>query len=146
MLGLLDNKACRAANFISSAESAWDEVFPNSRCAVRSFLGCVSFSGRLAKDASECANRIIANDPLTYVGAYYPDEDKYHEDRIYLFVKPPEGSNLVYSSVRLRCGNIKQPTRAKLVKRFLKLRDFLRENAGNMKDLHFDISEKLGAA
>jgi len=130
--------------FIEDAKSAWAEVFPNSRCSVRSFLGSAYFAGYLAKDSSECANRIPENDPLRYVGWYRFDEgDVYKEDHIGLFVAPPAGSNLVYGSAKLRCKSIKQPDRAKLVKRFSELREFIRSEKDNLIHLHFDINQKV---
>ena len=139
-----------AEKFIEDAKSAWAEVFPNSRCVVRSYLGSVCFAGYLAKDSSECANRIPENDPLRYVGWYRLDDtfkslnsDVFKEDRIGLHVAPPAGSHLVYGSAKLRCKSIKQVDRAKLVKRFSELRDFIRSEKDNLIYLHFDINQKV---
>jgi len=130
--------------FIEDVQSAWAEVFPNSRCHVGKYLGTVCFSGRLSKDSSECANRIPENDPLDYVGWYRSDQrDVFKEDRISLLVAPPAGANLVYGRAKLRCKSIKQPDRAKLVKRFSELREFIRSEKDNMIHLHFDINEKV---
>ena len=130
--------------FIADIKSAWAEVFPNSHCSARNFLGSTCFVGRLAKDYSECANRIIENDPLNYAGWYRLDDgDVYKEDRADLFVKPPVGANLVYGRAKLRNKSIKQPDRAKLVKRFLELREFIRSEKDNMINLHFDINQKV---
>jgi hypothetical protein len=138
-----ESKAIKAANFVSAAVSAWAEVFPNSRCGSRSILGAVGFNGYLSKDASECASRISENDPLSYYGFYDVDSNVFKEDRAYVFVKPAAGSNNVYGIAKLRCASIKEPNRAKLVKRFLVLREFLRFNEKNFKDLHFNIEEKI---
>ena len=133
-----------AEKFSEDVKSAWEEVFPNSRCSVRSYLGSACFAGYLAKDSSECANRIPENDPLRYVGWYRLEEgDVYKEDRIGLYVAPPAGSNLVYGSAKLRCKSIKQPDRAKLVKRFSELREFIRSEKDNLIHLHFDINQKV---
>lgn len=139
------NKQQRSVEkFIADIKSAWAEVFPNSNCSARSFLGSTCFVGRLAKDSSECANKIIENDPLNYSGWYRMDPgDVYKELRADLFVAPPVGSNLVYGRAKLRNKSIKQPDRAKLVKRFLELREFIRKNKDNMIHLHFDINQKV---
>ena len=67
----------------------------------------------------------------------------YKEDRCYLLIAPPAGSHLVYSSANLRKVSVKQPDRAKLVKRFLALREFIRSNKDKMIRLQFNINEKV---
>jgi hypothetical protein len=131
--------------FIEDAKSAWAEVFPNSRCYANGISNSVCFAGYLSKDASECANKIINNDPLSYKGWYNLDKpDVYKESNASVFIKPEAGSYNVYGRAKLRHKSINNPDRAKLLKRFLELRDFLRGEAGNMINLHFNINEKLG--
>jgi hypothetical protein len=118
-------------------KSAWLEVFPNSACHFGVYLGGGRFSGRLLRD-EEQINGIAQNDPLGYSG--WVEGDDYREDRLHLFVKPPAGANLVYGSVKLRKVTIKNATPEKLVKRFQQIREFVRENAGDMKH---DVSTKI---
>ena len=131
--------------FIEDAKSAWAEVFPNSRCYANGISNSVCFAGYLSKDASECGNKIINNDPLMYKGWYNLDKpDVYKESNASVFIKPEAGSYNVYGRAKLRHKSINNPDRAKLLKRFLELREFLRGEAGNMINLHFNINEKLG--
>lgn len=111
---------------------AWLEVFPNSACSFRKVMGGADgcFNGRLLRD-EEQINKITQNDPLGYVG--WLEGTTYREDRAHLFVRPPEGANLVYGRVNLRRKTIKDVTYEKLVKRFEEVREFVRANKDNMK-------------
>lgn len=75
----------------------------------------------------------------------YTNEGSYREDSASLFIAPPAGSYLTYGRAKLRCKTIKNVDRAKLVKRFIELRDFIREHKDETIRLCFDINEKLEA-
>lgn len=124
-------------------QQCWNEVFPNSNGTVTQIMGALFLRGHLAKDLDECPNRIIDNDPLVYVGCIRESSDGYvwSETNAHLYVKPVE-FNRVYSSVHLRKKTIKNVTREKLTKRFQEVRQFVLDNAHNLKNPMFDITTK----
>lgn len=93
--------------------------------------GC--FSGRLLRDGEQIS-KSTQNDPLRYSG--WLEGTTYKEDRAGLFVRPPEGANLVYSSTRLRRKTIKDVTYEKLVKRFEEVREFRPGEQGQHEAQH----------
>ena len=124
-------------------QQCWNEVFPNSNGTVTQIMGALFLRGHLAKDLTECPNRIIDNDPLMYVGCIREDVGghTWSETNAHLYIKPVE-FNRVYSSAQLRRKTIKNVTREKLVKRFQEVRKFVMDNAANLKDPLFDITTK----
>lgn len=125
---------------ITAAEiqQAWLEVFPESSAWTRSVLDSTCVSMRLAKDASECANRILSNDPLNYTCWIRGDDVK--EDRVYILTVPPKGSNLVYKTEKMRRKTVKNATYEKMVQRFQQVRDFL----ANQELAHDYAASKIG--
>jgi len=125
---------------------AWNQVFPHSSVGVaKAFGGGHTFKFRLAKDKNEVPNGIMDNDPLHYT-ALLDTEGNWEEYSGSLFVKPPEGANLVYGRVNLRKKNIKAATIDKIIKRFREVHNFVAANAANMKNPMFDVGQKLGMA
>lgn len=117
-------------------QNAWLEVFPESSAQIRTILYSTSVTMHLAKDASECTNQILENDPLKYV-CWISGEDV-KEDRVYILTVPPKDSNLVYASAKMRRKTIKNATYEKMVNRFRQVKEFI-EN----QELAHDVSDKL---
>jgi hypothetical protein len=91
--------------------------------------GGLYFKAYLSKDNSEVANNINENDPLNYM-AYFED-GKMSEEYASLSVKP---SNPMYycEQAKMRKVSIKNVDYAKLVARFLRLKEFIKAN-GDLK-------------
>jgi hypothetical protein len=124
--------------------AAWKQVFPHSSVGVaKAFGGGYSFKFRLAKDKTEVPSGIMENDPLHYT-ALLDTDGTWQEYNGSMFVKPPAGSNLVYSSVKLRKKNIKGATADRILRRFKEVHNFVAANASNMKNPMFDVGQKLG--
>ncbi len=119
--------------------SCWHEVFHNSSAHAQTIMGTDHFSFRLAKDKSEVPNGIMDNDPLSYRASI--DGSSWSESMISMLVKPTT-VNLVYSSVKLRKKTVKNVDHQKLVARFREVRKFVMDNAHNLKNPLFDISNK----
>lgn len=103
---------------------AWAEVFGDCLCFTREILGGVSFRGLLAKSKADCANGILDNDPLMYIGII--TDGKLSESHVYLTCKATE-AHMAYSSVKLRkTKTVVDP--AALVKRFERLKAFVNEH------------------
>lgn len=122
---------------------AWKQVFPHSSVSVsKAFGGGYTFKFRLAKDESEVPNRILDNDPLHYT-ALLDTDGTFEEYHGHLYVKPPEGANLVYGSEKLRKKTIKNATLEKVLNRFRDVRKFVLSHANELKNPMFDVKEKL---
>ena len=117
-------------------KQAWIDVFPKSHVTNRSIMGSTCVALYLFP-ASELYNNIQDNDPLMY--KVWIEGDNVRESDLYVLTRPPEGSNLVYKSVSMRRQTIKGADYTKLVRRFRKVRDWLRQ-----QDMKHDISEKIG--
>jgi hypothetical protein len=117
----------------------WHAVFPNSMVSTTTSFGAHGFRFMLAKDLTECSNRIAENDPLMYGGIIR--DGNWSEAYSHMYVKPTE-PNRVYSSVKLRAKSIKNVDAKKLTKRFQDVRKFVMDNAHNLKNPLFDISTK----
>ncbi len=123
-------------------KSAWLQVFPHSSVSANIIMGDAGFAFRLSKDRTECANNIAENDPL-YYRAFLRDGN-FEESGCRLFINPEPGSYNVYGSAKMRKQTIKNVTVDKLVRRFNQVKDFISANAGNTKNVQFDIYSKLG--
>lgn len=122
-------------------KAAWLKVMPNSECSPRIVMGSTYYKFYLSKDKSETSNNIRENDPLSYSG--HVDKDgTWKDDGAQIYVKPPEGSNLVYSREKIRAKSIKGVTPEKLVKRFQEVRKLFTDNIPNLKNIHFDPKTK----
>jgi hypothetical protein len=102
-------------------KQTWLEVFPNGHAELRKILGSYSVSLYLKQ---EWTNGIKENDPLTYFLRIEGENAK--EFKLHCLTIPPEGSNLVYESKAMRKQTIKQITREKLIKRFTKIKEWLK--------------------
>lgn len=120
--------------------ACWKAVFPNSKATVVNCLGSNVYRFRLAASADEAPNRILDNDPL-YYQVTIDDAGSWKEYGASLLVNPIV-PNMVYHSAQFRRKTIKQVDEAKAIKRFQQLRDFVMENAGNLKNPCFDITTK----
>ena len=124
--------------------AAWKQVFPHSSVGVaKAFGGGYTFKFRLSKDKTEVSNGIPDNDPLSY-SALLDTDGTFKEYNTHMSVKPPEGANLVYGSEKFRKKTIKNATVTDLAKRFGQVYKFVDMFADKMKDIKFDINEKLG--
>jgi hypothetical protein len=102
-------------------KQTWLEVFPNGHAELRKILGSYSVSLYLKQ---EWTNGIKENDPLTYFLRIEGENAK--EFKLHCLTHPPEGSNLVYESKAMRKQTIKKITREKLIKRFTKIKEWLK--------------------
>jgi len=126
--------------------AAWNSEFPHSSAGLgKAFGGGYAFKFRLAKDKSEVASGIMENDPLMYT-AFLNLDGTWEESHTYMHVAPPEGSHLVFSSVKFRKKTMKNVTLDKIQKRFKQVKSFVAANADQLHRINFDISEKLGGA
>jgi len=103
-------------------KQAWLEVFPYSHATSRSIMGSTCVALYLQKP-EDWTNGISNNDPLTY--KVWIEGDNVRESDLHVYTRPEKGSNLVYKSVNMRRQTIKKADRAKLVRRFKKVRDFV---------------------
>lgn len=116
-------------------KQAWYEVFPNSYATSRSIMGSTCVALYLFP-ASELYNNIQQNDPLKYT--LWIEGDNVRESDLHVLTRPPEGANLVYQSEKMRKQTLKNADHAKLVRRFQKVRDWLRQ-----QDMKHDVAGKL---
>ena len=115
-------------------EQAWLEVFPNSHAESRQILGSCCVALRLLH-VDECFNRIGQNDPLMY--NVWIEGDNVRESDLNILTEPTK-SHMVYGSAKMRKQTIKNADHGKLVRRFRKVRDWIKDQ--NMKH---DISGKV---
>ena len=120
--------------------NCWNQAMPNSRVSVGSFLGTLGFNFRISKDSSECANGIADNDPLLYKAVLKAD-GSFQEINLNMLVKP-DNVYMVYGTVKMRKVTLKNATPEKVLKRFMAVRAWIMENAGNLKNPCFDINTK----
>lgn len=126
--------------------AAWNKVFPNSLAqAAKGFDGGYTFKFYLAKDKSEVSGNIMNNDPLHY-SAYIDKDGNWKEYRAMMYIEPPEGSYNVYGIAKLRKKSAKNVTLPQIQKRFGQVKDFVAQNADKLKNVKFDINQKLGVA
>lgn len=122
----------------------WKKVFPHSKVfASKAALGGgVFFKFKLGGEG-EFANNIPDNDPLNYM-ALLDNDGRWDETYAYMHVAPEPGSHMAYGSVKMRKKSTKKPvTAAQLEKRFMQVKDFVKQNAHNLKNVPFDIKQKI---
>ena len=116
-------------------KQAWLEVFPNSHAVSRTVMGSTAVKLYLFP-AKENYNRIQDNDPLKYT--LWIEGENVKESSLSVLTRPPEGSNLAYESKRMRKQTIKNADYEKMVKRFRKVRDWIKT-----LDMVHDVSDKI---
>ena len=130
---------------IQQVKATWDIVFPYSLIDInygaldKNTIFC---NGFLGQDTSEFNHGINLNDPLNYMFSIDLNTLEYKEHNLFLSVKPKE-KYLAYSSEKLRKQSYKTLTIDKLEKRFNKIKDFITLHKDNLKDIPFNINDKL---
>ena len=102
-------------------KETWLEIFPNGHAQIRKILDGYSV---ILLIQNEWHNGIMQNDPLSYWVRI--DGENAKEFQLHCLTRPPEGSNLVYKTVRMRKQTIKNITKEKLIKRFSKIKEWLK--------------------
>jgi len=102
-------------------KETWLEVFPHGHAQIRKILDGYSVILLLQ---NEWYNDIMQNDPLSYFMRIEGENAK--EFKLHCLTRPPEGSNLVYQSIGMRKQTIKKITKEKLIKRFSKIKGWLK--------------------
>jgi len=102
-------------------KQTWLETFPNGYAQIRKILDGYSVILLLQ---SEWENDIMQNDPLSYFMRI--DGENAKEFQLYCLTRPEEGKNLVYETVAMRKQTIKKITKAKLIKRFSKIKEWIK--------------------
>ena len=116
-------------------KQAWLAVFPESHAWSREILNGKCVALHLLKP-EECTNGIQENDPLVY--KMWIEGENVRESDLHILTRPAEGKNLVYDSAKMRRQTIKNADYDKLVKRFEKVRAWIKQ-----QDMNHDISGKV---
>jgi len=113
-------------------ENLYKRIFPESCCSVSHAAlseNVYFFKGYIQKP-DEWANGISNNDPLSYMAEYDANTNVWREVQASLIQKP-DNKYMAYSSLNMRKQTIKNLDIHKLEKRFLKLKQFIKDNLDN---------------
>ncbi len=137
---------------IEEIKEIWKKVFPESAIFIR---GSCEMLGKkfkettakttLAKDKTEVSGGYFENDLLSY--SFSISGSTYKEDSVSISVNPPQGSYIAMGREKLRSKTIKNIDAKKLEKRFIEIKNFIKEHKDNLyaPSLKFlDIDSKLG--
>ena len=102
-------------------KETWLETFPDGYAQIRKILGGYSV---ILLTQNKWHNGIMQNDPLSYFMRV--DGENAKEFKLYCLTRPEEGKNLVYETAAMRKQTIKKITKTKLIKRFSKVKEWLK--------------------
>lgn len=120
----------------------WKKIFPHSLMIIRkaSLSEYYFYDGFLAENKTECSNGYLDNDMLNY--RFEIDNNIYKEFCCSILTKP-ENNLYCYGRQKLRKKTIKNVTAEKLEKRFLQVKQLIIDNKDNLKNVMFNINDKI---